>query len=148
MSSEDLGLAQLRLFLSRAGVPANDVQFEEGSGLSRNNLTTPQATFTLLQYMSRHPASNAFWSALPVAGVDGTLRNRLKNTPAQGKVLAKTGTLRWASSLSGQLKTATGETLLFSLMLNRYAAPTSAQSARAALDDIVLMLVNCGKPGN
>lgn len=145
--SEDLGLGQLRRFLQAAGVKATDVHFEEGSGLSRNNLTTANATIALLQHMGRHTNSNAFWSALPVAGVDGTLRNRLKGTPAQGKIRAKTGTLRWASSLSGDLVTSGGERLLFCVMLNRYATPNPAQTARAALDDIVLMLVNCG-PGS
>ena len=140
LTSEDLGIRALREFLAKAGVRRGDVQFEEGSGLSRNNLTTPNATIALLQFMSRHAEADAYLNALPIAGVDGTLRNRLKNTPAAGNVRAKTGTLRWANSLSGHVKTAAGERLIFSLMLNRYVAPDPDHSGRAELDRVAAML--------
>ncbi len=139
-NSEDLGLRALREFLAKAGVPRGDVQFEEGSGLSRNNLTTPNATIALLQYMSRHAEADAYLNALPIAGVDGTLRNRLKGTPAAGNLRAKTGTLRWANSLSGHVKTAAGERLIFSLMLNRYNSSDSEHTGRAEIDKIAAML--------
>ncbi|HEY6169356.1 MAG TPA: D-alanyl-D-alanine carboxypeptidase/D-alanyl-D-alanine-endopeptidase, partial [Verrucomicrobiae bacterium] len=139
-NSEDAGLRELRAFLAKAGVPRGDVQFEEGSGLSRNNLTTPNATIALLQFMSRHAEAAAYLNSLPVAGVDGTLRNRMKNTPAAGNVRAKTGTLRWANSLSGHVTTAAGERLLFSVMLNRYVAPDAEHSGRAEIDRIAVML--------
>lgn len=140
MNSEDLGIRALREFLAKAGVPRGDVQFEEGSGLSRNNLTTPNATIALLQFMSRHAEADAYLNALPIAGVDGTLRNRLKNPPAAGNVRAKTGTLRWANALSGHVKSAAGERLIFSLMLNRYVAPDPDHSGRAELDRVAAML--------
>jgi D-alanyl-D-alanine carboxypeptidase/D-alanyl-D-alanine-endopeptidase (penicillin-binding protein 4) len=140
MTSEDLGIRALREFLVKAGVPRGDVQFEEGSGLSRNNLTTPNATIALLQFMSRHAEADAYLNALPIAGVDGTLRNRMKGTPAAGNVRAKTGTLRWANALSGHVKTAAGERLIFSLMLNRYVAPDPDHSSRAELDKIAVLL--------
>ena len=139
VSSEDLGIRALYKFLTKAGIPRSDVQFEEGSGLSRNNLTTPNATIALLQYMSRHAEAEAYLNALPVAGVDGTLRNRLKGTPAEGKVRAKTGTLRWANSLSGHVTTAAGERLIFSIMLNRYIAGTNPPG-RGEIDKIAVML--------
>ena len=139
-TSEDIGIRELQKFLTKAGVKHGDVQFEEGSGLSRNNLTTPNATIVLLQFMSRHTEADAYLNALPIAGVDGTLRNRMENTSAAGNVQAKTGTLRWAHSLSGHVKTAAGERLIFSLMLNRYVAPDAGHSGRAELDQIALML--------
>ena len=145
LTSEDLGIRALRGFLIKAGVPRGDVQFEEGSGLSRNNLTTPNATIALLQFMSRHAEAEAYLSALPIAGVDGTLRSRMKDTPAAGNVRAKTGTLRWANSLSGHVRTAAGERLVFSLMLNRYVAPDAEHSGRAELDWIAVLLA--GFPG-
>ncbi len=138
-TSEDAGIRQLYAFLGKAGIPRGDVQFEEGSGLSRNNLTTPNATIALLQYMSRHAEAEAYLNALPVAGVDGTLRNRMKDTPAAGNVRAKTGTLRWANSLSGQVTTAAGERLIFSIMLNRYVAGTNPPG-RGEIDKIAVML--------
>ena len=139
-TTEDVGIRELRKFLEKAGVPRGDVQFEEGSGLSRNNLTTPNATIALLQYMSRHAEADAYLNALPIAGMDGTLRSRMKNTPAAGNVRAKTGTLRWANSLSGHVKTAAGERLIFSIMLNRYNAPDNEHSGRAEIDKIAVML--------
>jgi D-alanyl-D-alanine carboxypeptidase/D-alanyl-D-alanine-endopeptidase (penicillin-binding protein 4) len=142
-TSEDLGIAELGRFLPRAGISERDVQFEEGSGLSRNNLTTARATIALLEYMSRHPAADVYWAALPVAGVDGTLRNRFKGTAAAGRLEAKTGTLRWAASLSGRVRTAGGETLLFSFMLNRYV-PAGNRTARTELDALALMLAEHG----
>jgi D-alanyl-D-alanine carboxypeptidase/D-alanyl-D-alanine-endopeptidase (penicillin-binding protein 4) len=140
MTSEDLGIRALKGFLAKAGVRHGDVQFEEGAGLSRNNLTTPNATLALLQFMSHHAEAEAYLNALPIAGVDGTLRNRLKHPPAAGNVRAKTGTLRWANSLSGHVKTAAGERLIFSLMLNRYVAPDPDHSGRAELDRVAAML--------
>ncbi len=140
VSSEDLGIRELGKFLREAGVRQSDVQFEEGSGLSRNNLTTPNATIALLQYMSKHPAAEAYWSALPVAGVDGTLRSRMKGTPAEGNVRAKTGTLRWAYSLSGDVKTAAGERLLFCIMLNRYYNTDPQRSTRSEIDVVPVLL--------
>jgi len=139
-TSEDLGIGGLKVFVAKAGVKRGDVQFEEGSGLSRNNVATPDAIVTLLQFMSRHPEAESYLNALPVAGVDGTLKNRMKNTPAAGNVRAKTGTLRWASSLSGHVTTAAGEHLVFSIMLNRYAPPDMEHTARAAIDKIAVAL--------
>lgn len=144
-TSEDAGIRKLREFLTGIGVSRADVIFEEGSGLSRNNVATPNATIALLQYMSRHTEADAYLNALPIAGVDGTLRNRMKNTPAAGNVRAKTGTLRWANSLSGHVTTAAGERLIFCIMLNRYAAPDSEHSGRAEIDKIAVMLA--GFPG-
>jgi len=139
-TSEDAGIRELEKFLNKAGVRRGDVRFEEGSGLSRNNLATPNATITLLQFMNRHVESKTYLDALPVAGVDGTLRNRFKNTVAAGNVRAKTGTLRWASSISGHVTTAAGERWIFSIMLNRYVAPDAEHSARAEIDRLVLEL--------
>ncbi len=139
-TSEDMGIQELNRFLRELGIPAGEVVFEEGSGLSRNNVCTANATATLLKYMAGRPAGNTYREALPVAGVDGTLRNRLKNTPAAGKLKAKTGTLRWAISLSGYVTSAAGEPLVFSIMLNRFYNPGGTTSARAELDKIALLL--------
>ena len=139
-TSEALGIRELNRFLAEAGVKQGEVQFDEGSGLSRDNLTTPEATVTLLTFMSRHACADLYREALPVAGVDGTLQDRMKGTPAAGNVRAKTGSLRWAQSLSGYVSTAAGERLVFSLMLNRYANTDPNQPARQELDKIAVML--------
>ncbi len=139
-TSEELGLRQLDPFLAQAGVKKGDVFFDEGSGLSRENLATPNATVALLGFMSRHPCAETFLDALPIAGVDGTLKDRMKNTPAAGNVRAKTGSLRWASSLSGYVTTAAGQRLAFCIMLNRYHNTDPAHPARAEVDAIAVML--------
>lgn len=141
-TSEEFGIGELEKFLGKAGVRPSDVKFEEGSGLSRNNLVTPNATVALLQFMSKHAEAQSYYDALPIAGKDGTLRNRLKGTRAEGNVHAKTGTLRWAGSTSGYLTTAAGEKLAFCLMLNRYSAPSAEFSARAELDKVIVLLAD------
>ena len=138
-TSEDCAVELLQQFLTTNHLPASDVHFDEGSGLSRNNLTTANATVALLEFMSQHKAADDFIAALPVAGVDGTLRRRMKDTPAFQNVRAKTGTLRWVNALSGFVTTAAGERLVFSLMLNRYVSPPDRKRA-AELDDIAVML--------
>jgi D-alanyl-D-alanine carboxypeptidase/D-alanyl-D-alanine-endopeptidase (penicillin-binding protein 4) len=140
-SSAAAGLVALKGFLTTAGVAAGDVNFDEGSGLSRNNLTTANATVALLQYMAQGREAEDFRAALPVAGVDGTLEFRFRNTAAAGRVWAKTGTLRWANALSGYVTTAAGERLAFSLMLNCFAA-APGHSGAEELDPLVLELVN------
>jgi serine-type D-Ala-D-Ala carboxypeptidase/endopeptidase (penicillin-binding protein 4) len=139
-TSEMLGIEELNKLMGELGIARGDVLFEEGSGLSRNNLTTPRATIRLLQYMAGRKCAAAYTNALPIAGVDGTLRNRMKGTPAAGNVRAKTGTLRWANSLSGYVTTAAGEHWAFCLMLNRYQDVGAASSARAEIDGIAAML--------
>lgn len=142
ISSEDYGVMELEKFLGKIGVKRGNFWFEEGSGLSRANLVTPNATIALLEFMSKHAEAKSYYDALPIAGKDGTLRNRLKGTRAEGNVHAKTGTLRWANSTSGYLTTAAGEKLAFCLMLNRYAAPSADFSARAELDKIIVLLAD------
>ncbi len=143
--SEDLALAGLKEFLERHALRPEDVIFDEGSGLSRNNLTTAAATVALLQFMAKHRDVVVFADSLPIAGVDGTLRRRMKGTPAEGKVHAKTGTLRWTTALSGYVNSASGERLAFSLILNRYpAAP--GRSASQELDEVAALLARYSGP--
>jgi D-alanyl-D-alanine carboxypeptidase/D-alanyl-D-alanine-endopeptidase (penicillin-binding protein 4) len=133
-TSEQLALRVLDKLIAAKKIPA-DVHFDEGSGLSRNNLTSAQATVALLQAMATNRWAADYYNALPIAGVDGTLRRRMKGTPAANNVRGKTGTLRWANSLSGYVTSAAGEKLAFSLMLNRYASSASV-SHTAELDNI------------
>ena len=123
-TSEQSAVAALENFLATNGVPA-DLHFDEGSGLSRNNLTSANATVALLTMMATNRWAPDYFAALPIAGVDGTLRRRMKTTPAFQNVHAKTGTLRWVNALSGYVTTAAGERLVFSLLLNRYDPPAN-----------------------
>ena len=138
-TSEDAGIEAVRRFLTKAGIDPGKVFMLDGSGLSRANLITAETTVQLLTYMNRHPSSTLFRDSLPVAGVDGTLRNRMKNTPAQGNVRAKTGTLGTATSLSGYVLTAAGERLVFSLMINN--PPRDAPDPRGGFTDAIAVLL-------
>jgi serine-type D-Ala-D-Ala carboxypeptidase/endopeptidase (penicillin-binding protein 4) len=64
-----------------------------------------------------------FYDALPIAGVDGTIANRMKGTPAEANVHAKTGTVAQARSLSGYVTTADHHMLIFSFLCNNFTVP-------------------------
>lgn len=146
-SSEEAATALLKEFLQTNHLPADEVRFEEGSGLSRNNLASANATVALLKFMTTHRAAKDFFDALPIAGVDGTIKKRMKGTPAENNVRAKTGSLRFANSLSGYVTTAAGERLAFSFMLNRNLSP-QARAARDELDEIAVRLASFNvRPG-
>ena len=119
-------MAALETFLKATDLPVQDLHFDEGSGLSRNNLASARLTAGLIRVMASHRASNDFLEALPVAGVDGTLRRRMKGTVAEGNVRAKTGTLSNVSSIVGYLGHPEG-VLLVSVFYNG-SRPGAARS--------------------
>jgi D-alanyl-D-alanine carboxypeptidase/D-alanyl-D-alanine-endopeptidase (penicillin-binding protein 4) len=92
----------------------------DGSGLSRHNLVSPETIVKTLDAMRRDSAADVFMASLPIAGVDGTLERRMRGTPAEGNVRAKTGTLARARSLSGFVTTRDGELLIFSMLANNF----------------------------
>ena len=111
--------------LAEWGVDSMEYIVRDGSGLSRYNFVSPRALVRILDAMRRHPDFEVFRDALPIAGVDGTLRDRMRNTPAQGNVRAKTGYVAQARNLSGYVTTADGRTLIFSLLCNNYTVPNA-----------------------
>ena len=138
-TTEEAGIVELQRFAAEAGIQPGELLFDEGSGLSRRALVTPNAVVELLKFMGRHRYADIYREALPIAGVDGTLRNRMKGTPAERNVRAKTGTIGNVNTLSGYVTTATGERLAFSLMLNAYDAD-SKNSVKHDIDPIAVML--------
>jgi serine-type D-Ala-D-Ala carboxypeptidase/endopeptidase (penicillin-binding protein 4) len=133
------GLEVLRGFLTTAGVSKEEYVFYDGSGLSRQNLVTPHAVVTLLQHAAKQPWGTLFSETLPIAGMDGSLADRFHNTPAQGLVLAKTGSLDHVKSLSGYATTTTGDRIAFSIFVNNFGLP--ARQAQDAIDRIVEAIV-------
>jgi serine-type D-Ala-D-Ala carboxypeptidase/endopeptidase (penicillin-binding protein 4) len=112
------GTRVVRKFLLDAGIDDADFYFYDGSGMSTDDRIAPRALTRLLAYGS-HQAWGAAWrKTLPIAGVDGTLGNRFKNSPLKGNLFAKTGTLGETNALSGYLNTATGKTLAISIIVN------------------------------
>ncbi len=106
------------------GAPADGAAVRDGSGLSRHDYVSPRTIVTVLDAMRKSPDFRTFYEALPIAGMDGTIRARMRNTAAMGNVHAKTGTLDKARSLSGYVTTADGRMLLFSALCNNYVVPT------------------------
>lgn len=139
-TSEDAGLEVVRTFLKEAGLSPGTLSLTDGSGLSRNDMVTAEASVRLLTYMSRHRYASVFRDGLPIAGVDGTLRNRMKGTVAENNLRAKTGSLSSAASLSGYVTTAGGENLVFSIMVNNY--PEDAEVRAICIDPIAVLLAS------
>jgi serine-type D-Ala-D-Ala carboxypeptidase/endopeptidase (penicillin-binding protein 4) len=139
-TDEDAGLAAVRAFLKQAGVSEGQLNLDDGSGLSRSDMIMADATVQLLTFMTKHRYFAQFRDALPIAGVDGTLRNRMRGTPAERNVRAKTGTLSSVASLGGYVTTAAGERLVFSMMLNNY--PDASALRRDSIDAIAVLLAS------
>jgi D-alanyl-D-alanine carboxypeptidase/D-alanyl-D-alanine-endopeptidase (penicillin-binding protein 4) len=102
------------------GVDSKEVALRDGSGLSRRNLVTPRAVVQLLRAVRERPWAALFRDSLAVAGVDGTLERRMLNSPATGRVHAKTGSLANNMALAGYARTRAGEALVFALFLNHH----------------------------
>jgi len=138
--SIESGLEVLRGFLVNAGVKPDQFVFYDGSGLSREDLVTPQAVVTLLSYCRQQPWGQSYEDTLPVAAVDGSLAERFRNTPAAGKVKAKTGSLAHVYSLAGYATTESGDHIAFSVVTNNNNMPT--KKALDTIDRIVVRLVD------
>ncbi|MGB9197068.1 MAG: D-alanyl-D-alanine carboxypeptidase/D-alanyl-D-alanine-endopeptidase, partial [Terriglobales bacterium] len=136
------GLEVIRQFLTQAGIASDQYAFYDGSGLSRQNLVTPQAIVRLLRYASTQPWGAAYKSSFPVAGVDGSLAERLTAARLQKRVKAKTGSLSGVRALSGYATTDSGETVVFSIMSNNLNLP--AKRVTDTIDGIVEAIVEDG----
>lgn len=133
------GLKIEQQFLTSIGIPLGDVLVNDGSGLSRQNLVTPRAVVSLLEYGRRQPWGDAYLSTLPVAGVDGTLDNRMKGTSAEGRIEAKTGSVEHTQAISGFATTLHGEHLIFSMFDNHNGG--ASRDATCVLDTIAQAMV-------
>lgn len=119
------GIEVVKDFLQGIGIKTDQFLMYDGSGLSRLNMITPTQIVMLLKFMRKHENGSFFYDSLPIAGVDGTIINRMQQTSAQGNVRAKTGYVGHVRALSGYLTTLDKEELAFSIIANNYSAPTS-----------------------
>src|SRR6267378_4226955 len=126
-------------FYATAGIAPGDVIQTDASGLSRHDLVTPRAIVTLLAFAQKQPWFGLYYASLPVAGVDGTLEDRMKNTPAAGRIHAKTGSVEHVRTLSGFAETASGRRLIFSFLSNNQGGK-SHEAADALTGLCVAML--------
>lgn len=136
------GLHLERDFLKRAGVDVDAISFGGGAGGSPADFTTPRATVQLLRYMATRPDFAAYEDALPILAVDGSLAAAAPaDSPARGKVKAKTGTytvrntlndrtLLTSKALGGYMTTAKGRRLAFAMFVNKTHLVPPADTSR------------------
>lgn len=138
--SYDVGHARETSFLQSLGVDTQTLGMVDGCGVGRRNFVTARAVASLLLGMHRKPDWRVWYDSLPIAGVDGTLRTRMKGTAAAGNVHAKTGTLGGVRALSGYVTGRSGTLYMFSLLLNNF--PGTARQAGNAQDEFVEYLAS------
>src|SRR5712691_8401060 len=134
-------------FYEAAGIAPGDVIQTDASGLSRHDLVTPRAIVTLLGFAQKQAWFGPYYASLPVAGVDGTLEDRMKITLATGRIHAKTGSVEHVRTLSGFAETPGGRRLIFSFLSNNQGGKNhEATDALTGLCVAMLEEFNVGPP--
>jgi D-alanyl-D-alanine carboxypeptidase/D-alanyl-D-alanine-endopeptidase (penicillin-binding protein 4) len=135
----EAGRRAVRETMQAWGVNTEELTIADGSGLSRYNLATAEALVAILTRVHRDDRlREAFEASLPLAGREGTLSGRMIGTAAEGNARAKSGSLSNARALSGYVRTASGEPVVFSILTNNFGGP--AGPVEAAQDAIVARL--------
>lgn len=129
---------ELKNILTQLGVDENGYYIKDGAGLSHHNLATPQTFVQLLKLIKKTKYGEIYRESLAVAGVNGTLKNRFKNTTVEGNLQGKTGTISRVSALSGYLEIPDYQPLVFSIIVNQ--APEKSSNLRQTIDEIVIIL--------
>lgn len=130
LPTNDAALDGLRQRMAAWGIAADAQQLIDGSGLSRRDVIAPEALLAVLRRMYDPAETSPFMTGLPIAGTDGSLAGRMKGTPAEGNVRAKTGTMSNVRSLAGYVTTRDGERLAFVIIANNFEG-TGAQANEA-----------------
>jgi D-alanyl-D-alanine carboxypeptidase/D-alanyl-D-alanine-endopeptidase (penicillin-binding protein 4) len=138
VGTADSGRAVVERQLTEWGIAPTSFAVRDGSGLSRHDYIAPDAIVRVLDTMRKSPNFAVFRDALPIAGMDGTIANRMRGTAAAGNVHAKTGFVDKARSLSGYVTTADGRVLIFSLLCNNWT--TSSREVDQVADAIAVRL--------
>ena len=129
------GLQVINEFLSETGIVTTQSTLADGSGVSRYNLLSASMLTDLLVYMFQDfSVMPEYLMSLPIAGVDGTLSWRMKDSEAEGVLRAKTGTMRGVTTLAGYAMTADREILAFAMLMSHYVG--SSNPRRALQDNI------------
>lgn len=135
------GSEVLEAWLKEIGIDNGGVRINDGSGLSRLDLVTSRAVSDLLLWVDQQPWRETFIRSLPVAGVDGTLRSRLRGTAAEKNLMAKTGSLSHVTALGGYVTGRGGQRYVVSILINNYPGSLNgAAGAKRAEDAIAIAL--------
>ncbi len=140
LGTDENGVRAENNILREMGINPRSINIIDGSGLSRLDLVTPQQIVSLLSYMFKSKYFVSFFNSLPIAGVDGSLGNRMQNSKATGKIRAKTGFIEGVRSLSGYAFTADNEPIAFSIIVNNFNVPVKL--AENIQDLVCLRLAN------
>ena len=138
--TNDAALEGLRKRLDAWGISNAGYQLVDGSGLSRRDAISADAVLSLLERMADPSAKSPFVTGLPIAGVDGSLSTRMKGTPAENNVRAKTGTMSNIRTLAGYVTTRDGEHLAFVVLINNFEG--TGANANDALDAVAVRLAS------
>ncbi len=123
----------IHAFLQKSGIAMPDLELENGSGLSRDEHVSALSLAALLQAANASPVAQAFVDSLPIAGIDGTMKNRLTNAGVLGNAHIKTGTLRDVRAIAGYVAGADGQSYIVVSFIN----DDHAEAARAAHDTLL-----------
>jgi D-alanyl-D-alanine carboxypeptidase/D-alanyl-D-alanine-endopeptidase (penicillin-binding protein 4) len=145
LGSTDAGVLVSGATLATLDIPADTYVIQDGSGLSYGDRLTPYAIVRLLGAMYQRPDFNVFYDSLAIAGKDGTLESRMRDSVAAGNARAKTGTLNVATSLSGYVRSANDHQVAFSILVA--SDPIDVERANKAQDEIVVALAEAHLTG-
>jgi D-alanyl-D-alanine carboxypeptidase/D-alanyl-D-alanine-endopeptidase (penicillin-binding protein 4) len=134
VGTTDAGRALAIQTFTAWNIPRDAFVMSDGSGLSRYNYVTPSMVTTVLRHMYSDPVHrDAFVATLPIAGKDGTISTRMRNTRAAENAIAKTGSIANVRSLSGFVRSRDGEMLVFSIIANDFVVPAATVTYLADL---------------
>lgn len=134
----DNPIEALEMSLNKLDIISDNYSLEDASGLSRQNLITPETLVQTLSVMANTNNFDLYRSSLAIAGNNGTLKNRLRNTEVQNNLWGKTGSLSGVVTIAGYLKIGDRETLALSILVNNF--DDKNKIVRQAIDEIILLL--------
>jgi D-alanyl-D-alanine carboxypeptidase/D-alanyl-D-alanine-endopeptidase (penicillin-binding protein 4) len=137
--SFDHGVETLKAYWEDRGVKMKGVYLEDGSGLSARNAVTTQFMVQLLRKKTKDKDFEAYFDSFPVAGQSGSMKNVLKGTKADGKLRAKSGTIKRVRSYTGYAQTSSGEIRAFSIIVNNFSG--SGGALRKRMETLMLAFV-------
>lgn len=136
--SAEAGLARVTTLLDEAGASPNGYDLFDGSGMSVYNRVSPRTIVRLLAHAAAQGWGEDWKSTFPVGGTDGSLQHRFRGTILEGKIFAKTGTLKGTNALSGYMTAASGQMLVFSVIANE--RPLAVPSATPMMDEALVRI--------